>query len=75
MDWEQMQSNWKKVGGRLRARWGRLTDADLEAIAGRRDHLLDALRERYGLTELRAEAELGDWERHQDPIRPIAPAT
>jgi len=71
MNWGHMLDDWKEVSSRLRARWGKLSDDDLEGIAGKREHLVGRLRELYGLTEARAEAELRDWERHQVPIEPI----
>jgi uncharacterized protein YjbJ (UPF0337 family) len=38
MDWTRVEGNWKQMKGRVKERWGRLTDDDLTAIAGRRDH-------------------------------------
>jgi uncharacterized protein YjbJ (UPF0337 family) len=68
MNWEPLAGDWKNIKGRLMARWSKLTDDDLEGIAGQRDRLLGRLREIYGLTTERAEAQLRDWERHQEPI-------
>jgi hypothetical protein len=69
MDWEHMEGEqWRRVGTSLRSHWTKLTGEDLETIAGRREHLVERLRGLYGLTELRAEAELRNWERHQEPI-------
>ena len=74
MDWEHLEGdNWNRLGAHLRGRWTKLTDADLEIIAGKREHLIGRLRALYGMTEHRAETELRDWERHQDPIEPSLP--
>jgi uncharacterized protein YjbJ (UPF0337 family) len=73
MYWKHIEDNWKEIKGGLRARWGKLTDDDLERIAGKREQLIGRLREIYGLTKQRAEAELRDWERHQAPIGVIDP--
>jgi uncharacterized protein YjbJ (UPF0337 family) len=70
MNWEYVEGNWSQVKANLRARWAKLTDEDIETIAGQREDLLGKLRELYGLTEERAEADLRDWERHQEPILP-----
>ncbi len=70
MNWEYIEGNWKQIKAHLRSRWAKLTDEDIEGIAGQRDDLLAKLRELYGLTVERAEAELRDWERHQEPILP-----
>jgi len=71
MNWEHLEGNWKQLKSNLRARWVELTDADLEGIAGKREMLIGRLREIYDLTKERAEAELRDWERHQEPIEPV----
>jgi uncharacterized protein YjbJ (UPF0337 family) len=73
MNWEQMEGNWKQIRAGLLARWGNLTDDDLDGIAGKRERLIGKLRETYGLTSARAEAELLDWERHQEPIEHPGP--
>ncbi len=49
---------WKQAKGQVREWWGRLTDDDVERIAGQKDKLLGALQERYGYTRERAEQEV-----------------
>ena len=74
MNWNCMEGDdWKQVRTSLKVRWGKLTNEDLERIAGNREQLLVRLRALYGLTEQRAEAQLKDWERHQEPIEPSWP--
>jgi uncharacterized protein YjbJ (UPF0337 family) len=46
MNWDQIEGNWKQLKGRFREKWGKLTDSDLEVVAGRRDHLLGKLQEK-----------------------------
>ena len=74
MNWEHMEGrDWEALGATLRARWAKLTAVDLEDIAGQRETLVARLQTLYGLTELRADAELRDWERHQRPIEATWP--
>lgn len=73
MHWEFIEDNWKQIKSHLLLRWAKLTEDDVEGIAGRREHLLSKLRELYSLTAEGAEAEVRDWERHQEPIRPAGP--
>jgi uncharacterized protein YjbJ (UPF0337 family) len=49
--------------GRVKERWGRLTDDDLTVIAGRRDQLEGMIQERYGYAKDRARREIEDWYR------------
>jgi uncharacterized protein YjbJ (UPF0337 family) len=39
MDWNRVEGNWKQVKGKVKEQWGKLTDDDLDVIAGRRDEL------------------------------------
>src|SRR5262249_5971118 len=41
--------------------WGKLTDDDLTAIAGRREKLEGKIQERYGYTKDRIRKEIDDW--------------
>ena len=47
--------------GRVKERWGKLTDDDLRAIAGRRNQLEGTIQERYGYAKERARREIEDW--------------
>jgi uncharacterized protein YjbJ (UPF0337 family) len=58
MNWERIQGKWKQFKGVIRERWGKLTDSDLDQIAGRRDQLLGKLQEKYGLAKEEAEQQL-----------------
>jgi uncharacterized protein YjbJ (UPF0337 family) len=58
MNWSQIEGNWKQFKGVIRERWGKLTDDDLEVIAGKRDQLVGKLQEKYGLARDSAEREI-----------------
>jgi uncharacterized protein YjbJ (UPF0337 family) len=70
MNWKSIEGDWERIKADLQDRWDKLTADDLEAIDGQRARLAGRLRELYGLTEERAEAELRDWERHHEPVVP-----
>ncbi|MFA6224486.1 MAG: CsbD family protein, partial [Desulfomonilaceae bacterium] len=36
MNWDQIEGNWKQLQGKFREKWGKLTDNDLEVVAGKR---------------------------------------
>jgi uncharacterized protein YjbJ (UPF0337 family) len=55
MNWDQVEGMWKQSKGKFREKWGRLTDDDLQVIAGKRDQLIGRLQERYGITREEAE--------------------
>jgi len=37
MNWDRIEGNWKQIKGKAKAQWGKLTDDQLEVIAGRRE--------------------------------------
>jgi uncharacterized protein YjbJ (UPF0337 family) len=55
----QMKGNWNEVKGKLKQKYGQLTDDDLMFAEGKEDELLGRLQKRLGRTkdELRAEIE------------------
>jgi uncharacterized protein YjbJ (UPF0337 family) len=62
MNWDQIAGNWKQVKGTVRQKWGKLTDDDVDVIAGKRDILLGKIQERHGIAREEAEKELKAWE-------------
>ena len=58
MNWEQMEGNWMQAKGKIKEKWGKLTDDDLTVAKGRRDYLAGKLQERYGMAKEEAEKEL-----------------
>lgn len=61
MNWDQVEGSWKQLTGKVKEKWGKLTDDDLITIAGRRDQLSGILQQRYGYARERAEKELDDF--------------
>lgn len=48
MNRQTIEGNWTQIKGNVRETWGKLTDDDVDVIAGKRDQLLGKLQERYG---------------------------
>ena len=63
MDWDRLEGDWKQLRGKVKARWGKLTDDDLAVIQGRRDELEGKIQERYGYAKSQARREIEDWYR------------
>jgi uncharacterized protein YjbJ (UPF0337 family) len=66
MNWDQIQGNWKQFAGKVRAKWGKLTDNDLQVVAGKRDQLAGILQKRYGYAKEQAEMELDEFSKSLD---------
>jgi len=61
MDWNRVEGNWKHVKGKVKEKWGKLTDDDLNVISGKRDQLEGLIQERYGIQRDAARKEIEDW--------------
>jgi uncharacterized protein YjbJ (UPF0337 family) len=62
MNWDRIKGNWKQVAGKVKSEWGKLTDDDIDVVAGHRDHLAGKIQERYGIAKEEAEKRLAAWE-------------
>ncbi len=63
MDWDRIEGNWKQFTGKIKEKWGNLTDDDLTNIAGKREQLEGKLQERYGYAKDKAREEVDRWSR------------
>jgi uncharacterized protein YjbJ (UPF0337 family) len=61
MDWNRVEGNWKQAKGKVKEKWGQLTDDDLHMINGRRDQLEGKIQERYGLAKDQVRKDVDDW--------------
>lgn len=63
MNWDRIEGNWKQFKGKVKTKWGELTDDELDVIEGDRDILIGKLQERYGMARDEAEKEVAAFER------------
>jgi len=49
---------WTQVRGQAKVWWGKLSDDDLDKVAGRFDMFIGLLQEKYGYSRAHAEAEI-----------------
>lgn len=66
MNWDRIEGNWKQLKGKTQTQWGKLTDDDLDVVAGKREQLAGKIQERYGVAKDVAEQQVSDWERSAD---------
>lgn len=55
MNWDQVSSDWKQAGDKIKVTWGKLSDTDIAAINGDREKLAAVLRERYRISEAKVD--------------------
>ena len=52
------EGKWKQIRGQAKGWWGRLTDDDLNKVAGKFESFVGLLQEKYGYSRERAQEEL-----------------
>ena len=62
MNTNQIKGDWNLVKGKIRERWGLLTNDDLDVIAGQRDQLVGLLLKRYGRAENEIKRQVKEFE-------------
>jgi uncharacterized protein YjbJ (UPF0337 family) len=58
MNQDMAQGKWQQLSGKIKQKWGKLTDDDLTRASGDREYLVGKLHEQYGLAKDKAEREL-----------------
>jgi uncharacterized protein YjbJ (UPF0337 family) len=56
-----MVGKWEQMKSRVKQRWGRLTDDQLNRISGNYDELTGLIRERYGYTHEKARKDVDEF--------------
>ena len=66
MNQDRIEGNWLQFKGKVKEQWGKLTDDDLDVIAGKRNLLLGKIQERHGINKDEAEKQVDTW-RERNP--------
>jgi uncharacterized protein YjbJ (UPF0337 family) len=74
MNWDTIEGDWKQFKGHVKEKWGKLTDDNLDTIAGKRDQLAGKLQETYGITKDQAEIQVKAFEEIHKDYQPTTPA-
>jgi len=67
MNKDIFEGKWKQMRGQAKLLWAKLTDDDLDKVAGNYDKLVGLLQAKYGYSRERAEEEVNK----QDAIHPV----
>ncbi len=58
-----IKGKWSQLSGKIKKKWGKLTDSDVKAPGGHREYLVGKLQERYGIAKEKAEVQVKEFER------------
>ncbi len=62
MDEDRIKGQWKQLNGKLKSRWGKLTDDDLQVADANAEYLAGKLQERYGVAKNEAAKQVREFE-------------
>ena len=51
MNWDTMTGDWKQFKGKIREKWGELTDDEIEEVKGKRDQFEGLLQKKLGIAK------------------------
>jgi uncharacterized protein YjbJ (UPF0337 family) len=68
MNWDYIEGNWKQFKGNVKQQWTKLTDDQLDAIAGKRATLAGKIQETYGVSKDEAEKQLAEFQKRVKEI-------
>lgn len=63
MNKDTLKGDWNIIKGKVKEKWGKLTDDDLTEIQGKKDQLSGKLQKTYGYAKEKADEEISDWEK------------
>lgn len=61
MNWDRIEGNWKQLKGKVREKWGKLSDDHIDVVAGKRDKLIGRIQEAYGITRDEANRQIDEF--------------
>ena len=61
MNWDLIEGKWNQAMGKVKVKWGKLTDDDVMAVNGKREQLVGKIQERYGIAKDAAEKQVDEF--------------
>jgi uncharacterized protein YjbJ (UPF0337 family) len=69
MNRDILQGRWREVRGQIKAKWGQLTDDELDEIGGNYDILVGRIQQKYGAAREEIERALDQMVTNRSPVR------
>jgi uncharacterized protein YjbJ (UPF0337 family) len=61
MNQDRIAGQWKQLSGKIKEKWGKLTDDDLRQAEGNSEYLTGKVQERYGIAKDIAQKQVTDF--------------
>ena len=63
MNEDKIQGQWKQLSGKIKEKWGKLTDDDMKVAEGNTEYLAGKLQERYGIAKDEANRQIKEFDK------------
>jgi len=63
MNEDKIKGQWKQLAGKLKAKWGKLTDDDVKQAEGTSEYLAGCIQQRYGIARDEAKKQTHEFEK------------
>lgn len=64
MNNDRIAGQWKQLSGKIKEKWGKLTDDDLQQARGNSEYLAGKIQERYGIARDVAEKQVKEFQHY-----------
>jgi len=61
LDWNRVEGNWKQFKGKIKEKWGELTDDEIDKMEGSREQFEGKIQEKYGIGKDQSKRNIDDW--------------
>ena len=65
ISWPRIEGDWKQFVATAKGKWGKLSDAQLDLIAGSREKLAAGIQQAYGITLQASQRQIDQWQHDQ----------
>jgi uncharacterized protein YjbJ (UPF0337 family) len=62
MNQDRIAGQWKQLAGKIKEKWGSLTDDDMTQTEGSSEYLVGKIQERYGIAKDAAEKQVKEFQ-------------
>lgn len=65
MNWSYVEANWDDLKAKVKQNWDKISDQQLDLVAGNRERLSKVIQRAYAIGPLQAEEQLSEWQHAQ----------
>lgn len=62
MNEDKIKGQWKQLAGKMKAKWGKLTNDDIDVAEGNAEYLAGKIQERYGIARDEADRQVREFD-------------